>query len=313
MSLALLATSHSPLLDHVELNPDVGRELEAAFDEARTFVYAFDPDVVVNFGPDHFNGFFYELMPAFAIGYAAESIGDYGSQAGRLDVPEEIARGLAEAVIGDGIDLAVSLDMRLDHGAVQPMELMYGDITAKPFVPVFINSVAPPFTPMSRIRRLGEAVGRHLATLDMKVLLISSGGLSHDPPVPRLDTATPEQRAMLLGHHRPVSEEARGARQQRTIDAAHAFAAGTSSIQELAPEWDQEVLRLLAAGALEEFDEWSPSEMARIAGNSAHEIRTWVAGYSALGAAGSYTVRSSYYRPIREIIAGFAVTTATPD
>ena len=107
MTLALLATSHSPLLQHAELDPQVSAELEAAFGEARRFVQEFDPDVVVNFAPDHYNGFFYRLMPAFCIGYAAESIGDYGSQAGRLDVPENLARGLAEAVIGDGIDLAV--------------------------------------------------------------------------------------------------------------------------------------------------------------------------------------------------------------
>jgi len=31
--------------------------------------------------------------------------------------------------------------------------------------------------------------------------------------------------------------------------------------------------------------------MTRIAGNSAHEVRTWIAGYAALGAAGSYTVQ----------------------
>ena len=51
--------------------------------------------------------------------------------------------------------------------------------------------------------------------------------------------------------------------------------------------------------------------MARIAGNSAHEVRTWIAGYAALGTAGSYTVRFSYYRPIRELIAGFGLTTVT--
>src|SRR5919107_4508177 len=137
MTLALLATSHSPLLEHAELDAEVSAELEAAFTEAGRFVHEFDPDVVVNFAPDHYNGFFYRLMPPFCIGYAAESIGDYGSQAGRLDVPEDLARGIAEAVLANGIDLTVSLDMQVDHGAVQPMEIVYRDITAKPFVPVF--------------------------------------------------------------------------------------------------------------------------------------------------------------------------------
>ena len=149
MTLALLAMSHSPLLEHAELDAEVSAELEAAFGEARRFVQEFDPDVIVNFAPDHYNGFFYRLMPPFCVGYAAESIGDYGSQAGRLDVPEDVARALAEAVIGDGIDLAVSLDMQVDHGAVQPIEILYGDIRAKPLVPIFINSVAPPFTPIA--------------------------------------------------------------------------------------------------------------------------------------------------------------------
>src|SRR3954465_12087896 len=143
MTLALLATSHSPLLEYAELDAEVSGELEKAFDEARRFVRDFDPDVVVNFGPDHYNGFFYRLMPAFCVGYAAESIGDYGSQTGRLDVPQGPGRGAAEAGSAEGMDLAVSLDMQVDHGAVQPVEIIYGDIRAKPFVPVFINSVAP--------------------------------------------------------------------------------------------------------------------------------------------------------------------------
>jgi 2,3-dihydroxyphenylpropionate 1,2-dioxygenase len=313
VTLALLATSHSPLLEHAELDAEVSAELEAAFAQARRFVHEFDPDVIVNFAPDHYNGFFYRLMPPFCIGYAAESIGDYGSQAGRLDVPEDLARGLSEAVINAGIDLAVSLDMQVDHGAVQPIEIVYGDIAAKPFVPIFINSVAPPFTPVQRVRLLGEAVGRHLASLDKKVLLISSGGLSHDPPVPQMATATSDQRLMLMGDTGPLSPEARDARQQRVIDAARDFAAGTATIQELAPEWDRELLQILASGDLTPLDAWTPAEMTRIAGNSAHEVRTWIAGYAALGAAGAYSVQFSYYRPIRELIAGFALTTVTLD
>ena len=311
MTLALLAMSHSPLLEHAELDPQVAAELKAAFGEARRFVHEFDPDVVVNFAPDHYNGFFYRLMPPFCVGYGAESIGDYGSQTGRLDVPEDLARALAEAVIGDGIDLAVSLDMQVDHGAVQPMEIVYGDIRAKPFVPIFINSVAPPFTSIQRIRLFGEAIGRHLATLDKKVLLVSSGGLSHDPPVPRLATATPEQRRMLMGDGGPLSPELRDARQKRVIDAAREFAAGTATIQDLAPEWDRELMQILASGDLRPLDAWAPDEMTRIAGNSAHEVRTWIAGYAAIGAAGPYTVRYSYYRPIRELIAGFGLTTVS--
>ena len=51
--------------------------------------------------------------------------------------------------------------------------------------------VAPPFTPIGRVRALGRAIGAWAANLDQKVLFIASGGLSHDPPVPRMAKATP--------------------------------------------------------------------------------------------------------------------------
>ncbi|EYT51864.1 3-(2,3-dihydroxyphenyl)propionate dioxygenase [Dietzia sp. UCD-THP] len=313
MTLALLAMSHSPLLEHADLDSEIVADLEKNFEIARKFVSEYNPDIVVNFGPDHYNGFFYNLMPAFCIGCAANSIGDYGSQSGPLDVPEEIARDLAQSVLRDGIDLSVSLQMEVDHGAVQPMEIIYGDITAKPLVPIFINSVAPPFTPVQRVRLLGESVGRYLSQLGKKVLIIASGGLSHDPPVPRIATATDAQRAALMGQGGPLSPEARDARQQRVIQAARDFAAGKADIQDLAPDWDREFLDIVSSGDLTPLDSWTPDEMTRIAGNSSHEVRTWIAGYAALSAAGPYTVTHSYYRPIKELIAGFALTTAILD
>ncbi len=69
MTQALLCMSHSPLLDHATPPAEVKSAVDDAFARARDFVEAFDPELVVNFGPDHFNGFFYDLMPPFCIGY----------------------------------------------------------------------------------------------------------------------------------------------------------------------------------------------------------------------------------------------------
>ncbi|WP_448808472.1 3-carboxyethylcatechol 2,3-dioxygenase [Agromyces bauzanensis] len=313
MPVAVAAMSHSPLLELVDPGPETTEAVEGAFSAARTFVNDFDPELIVSFGPDHYNGFFYELMPPFCLGYEAVSIGDYGSQAGPLDVPTDMARGLAEAVLDRGVDLAVSLRMEVDHGAVQPLEILYGSITAKPVIPIFINSVAPPFTPLSRVRALGTAIGEHYVGTDKRVLFLASGGLSHDPPVPRIATATREQREFLLGGGRHLTPEARNDRQQRVISAANAFAAGRADIMELAPEWDEAFLDILERGELEALDAWSPKWMTETAGNSSHEVRTWIAAYSALAASGSYHVDTRFYRPIKEFIAGFSVTTAALD
>jgi 2,3-dihydroxyphenylpropionate 1,2-dioxygenase len=315
MTLALVTMSHSPLLEYVNPPADVKAGVDAAFDAVRAFVADFDPDLVINIGPDHYNGFFYDIMPPFCIGYDAVGVGDFGTQAGPLNVASDTARALTEFLMQEGIDMTVSLRMEVDHGAVQPMEIIYGDFTAKPIVPIFINSVAPPFTPLKRIRELGEAIGRFARTAlaDQKVLLIGSGGLSHEPPVPQIATATPEVRATLLGGGRHLTPEARDARQQRVINAAKDFAAGINVVKPLAPEWDQELMRILASGDLSPIDSWTPDEMSEIAGNSSHEVRTWIAAYAALGAAGAYTVQYSFYKPIPEYIAGFGVTTATAD
>ena len=148
MPHALLAMSHSPLLHHVRAQrrgQGRGRgRLRRGPDASCT---DFDPDLIINFAPDHYNGFFYNLMPPFCIGYEAIAIGDYDSQAGPLDVPYDLAQAMAGSVIESGVDTAISLRMEIDHGAVQPIEIIYGDIAAKPVIPVFINSRRPAVHP----------------------------------------------------------------------------------------------------------------------------------------------------------------------
>ncbi|MFE7415885.1 3-carboxyethylcatechol 2,3-dioxygenase [Rhodococcus sp. NPDC057529] len=312
MTQALVCMSHSPLLHHTHPPAETKAAVEAAFEQVRAFVRDFDPDLIVNFGPDHYNGFFYDLMPPFCIGYQATGTGDYDSFSGTLDVPTEIAEGLAQHVIDRDIDVAISRQMVVDHGAVQPMEILYdGDVAAKPVVPVFVNSVARPFAKMSRVRRFGQAVGEFFRDSDKKVLFIGSGGLSHDPPVPQIATATEAQRKLLTDGRNPTPQ-ARAARQANTIATAVKFAAGEADIMDLNPDWDREFLDVCRSGRLEDFDSYTADEMDATAGHSSHEVRTWVAAYSALRACGPYTVDYQFYQPIKEYIAGFAITTARP-
>lgn len=63
--------SHSPLLNLPGPSADLLTDIEAALAGARDFVADFAPDVVVTFSPDHYNGFFYKLMPPFCIGTSA--------------------------------------------------------------------------------------------------------------------------------------------------------------------------------------------------------------------------------------------------
>jgi 2,3-dihydroxyphenylpropionate 1,2-dioxygenase len=309
MTLALCTTSHTPLMGKADPGADVSARVAAAFDEARAFIRDYDPELVVLFGPDHYNGFFYEVMPPFCIAADAESVGDYGLPKGPLPVDAEAARQIAAQVLADGLDIAVSERMQVDHGFSQPLQLLFGAIDAVPVVPVFLNCVAEPLGPVARARLLGAAVGRAAATLDRRVLVMGSGGLSHDPPVPQLRGAAPEVSERLISGRNPTPEE-RAVRESRVVGAIAAFAAGESDLMPLNPQWDAELMALLASGDLERLDGRPNDWFVEHAGHSSHEVRTWIAAYAALGTAGDYRVETSFYEAIPEWIAGFGLTTA---
>lgn len=303
--------SHSPLLNLPGPSRDLLDDIDGAIDEARQFVRDFDPELVVIFSPDHYNGFFYRAMPPFCIGTSANGVGDYGTHAGPLDVPEKLATECAKAVLDAGVDVAVSACMDVDHGTVQPLEKLFGDATARPVIPIFINAIAVPLGPLHRCRALGAAVGTYVATLDKRVLVLGSGGLSHSPPVPALATAPPPVLERIV-HGRPMTVEQRQARQEAVIEAAKSFAAGDSALQALNPAWDHRFLEIIDGGWLAELDQWSNSFVAHEGGSSAQEIRTWVAAFAALESVGPYETIARYYKPAPELIAGFAIRTAVP-
>jgi 2,3-dihydroxyphenylpropionate 1,2-dioxygenase len=302
--------SHSPLLNLPGPSRDLLDDIEGAIAAARDFVRDYDPELVVIFSPDHYNGFFYKAMPPFCIGLNASGVGDYDTHSGPLNVPEDLAEQCVEAVLDAGVDVAISASMDVDHGTVQPLEKLFGDATSRPVIPIFINAVAVPLGPLYRVRALGAAVGAFLATLDKRVLLVGSGGLSHSPPVPTLATAPPAALDRIV-HGRPMTPEQRQARQIAVIEAARSFAGGESELQPLNPVWDHRFLEIIDGGRLDEIDGWSNSFVLYEGGSSAHEIRTWVAAFAALQTAGAYQTELRYYRPAEELIAGFAIRTAT--
>lgn len=311
MSIYLHCLSHTPLMGHVDPSKVVLDEVHEVIEAARQRIAAFDPELVILFSPDHYNGFFYDVMPSFCIGMAAHAIGDFGTLAGPLLVPQELAESCATAVLDGGVDSAVSYRMQLDHGAAQPLEMLLGGLREVPVIPVFINSVAIPLPSFQRARLLGEAIGRWVSTLDKRVLLLGSGGLSHQPPVPELAKAEGLMADRLKGSGRHLPADEREARTQRVILAAKRFAEDQESLHPLNPEWDQLFLTLLEQGRLSELDAVTNAELSALAGRSTHEIKTWVAAFAALSMYGPYQTSERYYRPVPEWIAGFGSLSAS--
>lgn len=309
MERAFLGLSHSPLMGLNPVAASVERELQAAIAAAREQVQAFAPELVVLVAPDHYNGFFNELMPPFCIGTQARSVGDYLTPPGELHVETDAALALAERLMDEGFDLAVSRRMVVDHGFAQALQLIWGSLDTPPVLPIFLNAVAQPGIPrLRRCRQLGEAIGRFLDTVPKRTLLIGSGGLSHEPPVPTLAHPDPAVRERITFRNESSPAD-RDAKTQRVMAAGQALAAGHDSIKPLNPQWDRRWMDALAAGGaeLDALCAMSEDSIERDAGLSAHESKSWLVARSALPTGRALPCPLRHYQAIPEYIAGFGV------
>jgi len=299
----------------MEYNPPAGTvktEVLETFAGLAKDIEAYDPELIILFAPDHYNGMFYDMMPSFCVGIRATACGDWNSGTGDLSVPEDVAMQLLLAIRAEGIDAAVSYRLVADHGFTQPMMLLTGSLQKYPVIPIFINAAAPPLPSGERARALGEAVGHFVSKLSRRILIIASGGLSHDPPFPKMDSAPLEVQARLIDGRNP-SAEAWKARIERVILTANQLKEGTGPCRPLNEAWDRQLLDSFASGDIGRVAALDEAGIASEAGVGGQEIRTWLAAFSALQTQGKYRTDLHYYRPVPEWNAGMAMMTAQPE
>lgn len=306
MQRAFLGMSHTPLLGLNPLPVDVDVELHSAIGDAAKQIRAWAPELIVLLGPDHYNGFVNELMPTFCVGTEAVAVGDYESLAGALNVEAAAALGLLDHLMEDGFDPAVSRRMRVDHGFSQVLELLWGGLDTPPLVPVFMNAVAPPS--IMRLKRcvpLGQSLGRFLDRLGRRTLVIGSGGLSHEPPVPGIDHPDPAIRERIIVRS-VITPEQKAEKTKRVMAAGLAFAAGQAPIKPLNAAWDRRWMQCLREGNLEILSALDDAAIGTEAGLSAHESKAWLVARAAMPSV-PLQCGLSYYRSIPELIAGFGI------
>ena len=308
MAVQLICASHSPLMttDVEETEQNVHAEFFGELDTCAKALHAFNPDLVVVFGPDHFNGFFYELMPAFCIGTAAEGTKDWHLESGPLRVPRELAVKCVRFLQSRDFDVAISHQMKVDHGITIPLYKLTGALARYQVLPVFINCAADPRPSFRRVRAFGEAIGEFLSGEDMRVTLVGSGGLSHDPPTPRLDQSPPDVARRLIVRATPSQEEL-DARENRVIKAARDLVNGKGPCLPPSEQWDRDFLGTFLDGRLDRFDAMTDGEIDRVAGFGAHEVRTWVAAAAAARRMGKLETELRYYHLVPEWITGMGI------
>lgn len=314
MTVQLICASHSPLmLTGIEESEEgAQKSFFETVDQAAETVHAFAPDLVVVFGPDHFNGFFYDLMPSWCIGTAAVATKDWGIPGGPLRVPRQIALDCARHLHSRDFDTAISHDMKVDHGLTVPLMQLTGALSRYDVLPIFINCAADPRPSFRRSRLFGAEVGRFLAGRgDMNVTIIGSGGLSHDPPTPRLDRS-PASVAQRLIERSVPSEAELSAREARVMQAARDMVKRKGPCLPPNADWDKQFLDAITRFDVDRLDAITDDEIDRVAGFGAHEVRTWVAATAAARELAPVQPKVDYYHVIPEWLTGMGVISATP-
>lgn len=144
------------------------------------------PDTVIVVYNDHGLNFFLDAMPTVALGAAAE----YRNADEGWGIPQvppftgdpAFSWHLIESLVDEEFDPVSCQAMKVDHAFTLPMALLWPDQRwPVKVVPVCINTVQAPLPSARRCWKLGQALGRAVASWsgDERVLVLGTGGLSH--------------------------------------------------------------------------------------------------------------------------------------
>ena len=217
--------------------------------EIAKHLHAAAPDVLLIYTDDHFNTFFLDNFPTFAIGIADQTCGPNDQTAMpsyRVAVEGSLASHVRAEAIGDGFDVSLAQAFELDHSIMVPLHFLTPEMKV-PIVPFFINGLAPPLPSSQRCYALGQAVR---AAIDgwpqgKRVAVIGSGSFSLEIGGPRI----------------PLGERA-----------------GTPD-----PQWAARVQDHLEQARIDELiAEATPPRLAR-AGNIGGELLNWIAMLGVVG------------------------------
>jgi len=259
--------------------------------EAAAIIAEAKPDALVVVGSNHFQGFFLDMMPAFALGTGeVVGLGDGGSPKGDLLVDLDLARELAFGLSDREFDMAISLRLELDHGITQSLQYLTPELDL-PMVPLVVNTFAPPLPTYSRSFALGEAVRAVIEAdgQDKRIALVASGGISHHLPfmMKWYDDLSPDERKMVDAHFRHASREYFDRRRMEIMEQVE-----KPFINE---EFDRKFLQALSGRDWDALKAYSNDELEEEAGNAAQETKAWAVVAAAAGGKARTLAYSAMY------------------
>lgn len=186
-----IVSSHTPTIgfafdQHKQTDPAWAPIFEA-FAPVQRWLVEQRPDVVFYIFNDHATSFFFDHYSAFALGvgtsYAPADEGGGPRNLPPLNGHPRLAAHIGRALVAEEFDLSFFQDKPLDHGAFSPLSVLWPHEPAwpAPIVPLQVGVIQFPIPSAKRCFKLGHAVRRAIESYpdDLRVVIISTGGLSH--------------------------------------------------------------------------------------------------------------------------------------
>lgn len=299
-----VGASHSTLMNtHWDkvVHTDRAVAFRDALGTARERIADARPDVAVIVGSNHFRGFWLDLIPAFTMGVGEViAAGESGTPKGPQRTDPEFAQALAGRLVEAGTEVAISARLQIDHGQSHAIQYLLGDV---PVVPLVVNVFAQPLPTVERCVQLGRNLASAVAGLGRRVVVIASGGLSHQLPWPS-DWTQPDgdDEAFLV----EAWLNGRGEWERYDKRRREIIVAARPTIFE---EFDRAFLDDLERGELWRYASMSTAEIEEAAGNGGQELRTWLVMAAALGFAPGKTL---VYSPMPEWLTGMGAAVIEP-
>lgn len=206
--VAGIGCSHAPAMagmyDKGKTQDAPWRDLFAAFARTKDWLAELKPDLAIVCYNDHLNHFFFDSYPTFALGVApAYPLADEGRPTRDFaSLPGDTRFGwhVAESLVADEFDPTICQELPLDHGVLAPLPLLLDHPWSVPILPLAVNVVRAPLPTPRRCFRLGQALRRAVASYpeDKRVVIISTGGLSHHIHGPDFGTINPDFDARFM-------------------------------------------------------------------------------------------------------------------
>lgn len=243
---------HTPSFPSVAARQGTEGEIERLYGEVRRRLEAAAPDTLIIISSDHFNTFFMDRWPTFAIGAAPTTAGPNeevpGLERRVFRIDESLALSIHRTLVEAGFGPTLCLELELDHSFIVPLYFLLREFQPA-IVPIHINSMVAPLPTAQRCRELGAALRSAVERCanGARAAVLAAGSFSLEVGGPRIRDDAPF---------------------------------GVPD-----PGWVDDVGELLVAGDVDGLVRRATAEQLAQAGNAGGEVLDWIAMVGALAPA----------------------------